>query len=96
MKLISTSPFLAILLLGIFVFAAHPSSEQRVDLTHWKSNQKILLLIENCQDGQLSSTICKSEAPRVLDDCKSLHVLACDDKRLEDILSVGTSKLEIR
>ncbi len=96
MKWISTSPFFAILLLGIAVFAAHPSLEQRVDLSEWKNNQKILLLIENCQDGQLSQSECESEVPLVLDQCKSSHVLACDDKRLGYILNLGKPNLEIK
>ncbi|GEM_PF-2139757 len=95
MKLASISPFIAILILGIAVFASHSTLNQKIDLTQWKSNQQILLLIENCQDGQLDADACQSKIPTVLDQCKSFHVLACDDDRLTGLLNTGHAKVGI-
>lgn len=85
MKLISMTPFIAVIVLGFAVFTSHPSSVHGNDLAEWKSNQQILLLIENCQSGILHSETCKSRIPTILDECKSFHVLACDDKRLVNL-----------
>lgn len=93
MKLVSITPFIAIFVLGIAVFTASPSLDKRVDLTQWKTNQQILLLIESCQDGQLNTDMCESKIPTILDECKSFHVLACDDQRLVGILNKGHAKI---
>lgn len=66
---------------------------QKMDISQWKSNQQILLLIENCQDGQIGMDQCQSKIPTVLDQCKSFHVLACDDERLAALLNVGHAKV---
>ena len=95
MNYASTTPFIAILILGIAVFSANPSPTQRTDLSQWKSNQQILLLIENCQDGQIGMGECVSKIPPILDQCKSFHVLACDDQRLLILLNSEHTKIGI-
>lgn len=96
MKIASMSPFFAIIILGVAVFAGHSSFNQKIDLSQWKSNQQILLLIENCEDGQMDMGSCKAKIPTVLDQCKSFHVLACDDNRLLDLLNSGNPQIGIR
>lgn len=86
-KFASTTPFIAVLILGIAIFSANPLPAQRMNLAEWKSNQQILLFIENCQDGQLGLDECKMQIPIMLDQCKTFHVLACDDERLGQILN---------
>ena len=93
MKPVSIAPFIAILILGIAIFTANPSAVHRTDMAQWKSNQEILLLIENCQDGQLGIDKCESKIPSVLEQCKSFHVLACDDQRLANLLNFGHPKV---
>ena len=96
MKVVSISPFFAIVILGIAVFAGHSSFNQKIDLTQWKSNQQILLLIENCEDGQMDMDSCKTKIPTVLDQCRDFHVLACDDSRLLGLLNSGNAQIGIR
>ena len=87
MKLASITPFIAISVLGVAVFTGHPVQDQKVDLTSWKSNQQILLFIENCQDGRLSISACREQVPAVLVQCRAAHVLACDVERLAELKS---------
>ncbi|HJU14624.1 MAG TPA: hypothetical protein VJ792_09240 [Candidatus Nitrosotalea sp.] len=93
MKFASISPFIAVIILGIAVFAGHPMLDRSVDMTQWKANQQILLLIENCQDGHMSASSCKEQLPTVLDQCRSFHVLACDDDRLAGLLNPGHNRV---
>ncbi len=95
MKLASITPFIAISILGIAVFSGHSALNRSVDLTQWRNNQQILLLIENCQDGQITMSDCKEQIPNVLDQCRAIHVLACDDERLAGILHSGDIKVGI-
>lgn len=83
------------MILGIAVFAGHPMLDHSVDMSQWKANQQILLLIENCQDGHTSASSCTAQIPVVLDQCRSFHVLACDDSRLEGLANPGHSKVGI-
>ena len=94
MKIISITPFFAVAILGIAVFSAHPSLGQKNDFSEWKSNQQILLLIENCQAGQVSIEECKSRAANILEVCKTTHVLVCDDHRLLNLLDGKQVKIE--
>lgn len=86
MKASSLTPFIAIAILGLAVFSASPSIDKRVDMRQWRINQQILLLIENCQSGQVSMDSCRTEIPVVLDKCRTFHVLACDDQRLVELI----------
>lgn len=95
MKLASITPFIAISILGIAVFSGQPVLNHKIDLTQWRSNQQILLLIENCQDGQLSASACSEKIPDVLDQCRAVHVLACDDSRLEALAGAGHLRVGI-
>ncbi|MDE1861651.1 MAG: hypothetical protein KGI33_01935 [Thaumarchaeota archaeon] len=90
----SISPFVAVIILGIAVFSSHQSLDRAIDLTQWKANQRILLLIENCQDGQMSPDACQVQIPSVLDHCRTFHVLACDDQRLTGLLNRWHANVE--
>ena len=91
LRLARLSPFIAVAVLGFSVFTGHATLNRTVDLSEWRANQQILLLIENCQDGQMSMSSCREQIPPVLDQCKESHVLACDDHRLTELL--GADKI---
>lgn len=74
---------------------ANPTPAQKIDITQWRSNQRILMLIENCQDGQISMRECQTDIPTIFDQCKLSHVLACDDDRLVGLLNAAHAKIGI-